>query len=142
MGKVRESARMEDCTFRIPDVCNYNPETTVYCHTNRLQDGKGMGVKSKKGAYGCSSCHDVVDGRAPRPEGMTQDDLELIVDRAVAETDARLLAKGLPTEDDHKKAAMRVAQKLAKGGHTKKGKRRLVNEWAKNMKAMIKAGKK
>ncbi|MBC7213069.1 MAG: DUF1364 family protein, partial [Pseudomonas sp.] len=26
--KVRESARGQDCTVRIPGICNFNPETT------------------------------------------------------------------------------------------------------------------
>jgi hypothetical protein len=101
-----------------------------------------MGLKSKKGAYGCSSCHDVVDGRAPRPEGMSKDDLELIVDRAVEATDAKLIAKGLPTADDHIKAARRTARKLSSGGFSKNQKRKLVSQWAKDMKAYLKGGKK
>lgn len=39
--------------------------------------------------------------------------------------------------NDHAKAARKAAKKLAKGGHTKKAKRKLVNEWAANVKAMI-----
>lgn len=142
MSKVRESARGEDCTLRLPGVCNFNPETTVFCHSNRIADGKGMGIKAKTGAYGCSSCHDVLDGRAPRPEGMSYDDMQDLFDAGVEKTKARLEAKGLPTEDDYAKAARKTANKLAKGGHSKLGKRKLVNDWAKNMKAMIKAGKK
>lgn len=61
--KIRNSARGEDCTFQIVGHCNYNPETTVFCHLP--DETKGMGKKSDdiSGAYGCSSCHDVVDGR-------------------------------------------------------------------------------
>lgn len=141
MGKVRESARNEACTLRFPGVCNFNEETTVFCHSNRLEDGKGMGLKAKVGAYGCSACHDVLDGRAPRPEGMSFEAMQERFDEAVEATKQRLVAKGLPTVDDHKKAAMKTAKKLAKGGHSKFGKRKLVSEWAKQMKAMIKAGK-
>ena len=41
--------------------CNFNPETTVLCHTN----GAGIGTKQPDllGAWGCSACHDYVDGR-------------------------------------------------------------------------------
>jgi hypothetical protein len=141
VSKVRESARGENCTFRIPGVCNCNPETTVYCHTNRLKDGKGMGIKSKKGAYGCSCCHDVVDGRRPRPEGMSVEQLDMIIDRAVSETDALLISKGLPIIDEPAKRAMRTALKLKKGGHSRWGKRALVSQWAKDMKAALKAKK-
>jgi hypothetical protein len=59
--KIRDSARGEECLIRIPSVCNRNPETTVFCHLPEL----AMGGKSSDlfGAYGCSSCHDCVDGR-------------------------------------------------------------------------------
>ena len=62
MSKITESARGEECQVRIPGVCNHNPETTVFAHLG----GGGMGAKQPdcEGAYSCSSCHDVVDGRA------------------------------------------------------------------------------
>lgn len=71
--KIRLSARDEECTLRFASVCNMRTDTTVLCHSNLLIDGKGMGLKSNDaaGAYGCSACHDVLDGRAPRPDGFT-----------------------------------------------------------------------
>ncbi|BBI46989.1 hypothetical protein KPSA1B_105772 [Pseudomonas syringae pv. actinidiae] len=30
--KLRASAKGQDCTVRIPAICNYNPETTVLAH--------------------------------------------------------------------------------------------------------------
>ena len=61
MSKITESARGEQCQVRIPGVCNRDPETTVFAHLN----GGGMGMKQPdcEGAYCCSACHDVVDGR-------------------------------------------------------------------------------
>jgi len=58
---LREAARGRPCTIQIPGVCNHNPETSVLCH---LPSG-GMGMKSddRHAAIGCSSCHDIVDGR-------------------------------------------------------------------------------
>lgn len=141
MSKVRESARFEECTLRFPGVCNFDPATTVFCHSNRISDGKGMGMKAKIGAYGCSACHDVLDGRAPRPDWMTYEAMQDLFDAAVKVTQARLEEKGLPITDEPAKRAFKVAKKLAKGGHTKKQKRKLVSEWAKNMKAMIKQGR-
>lgn len=60
--KLRESARGMPCFINIPNVCNQNPETTVLCHLN----GGGMGTKKSDvfAAFGCSACHDVIDGRA------------------------------------------------------------------------------
>jgi hypothetical protein len=64
MTPIRASARGEDCTLRFPGVCNENPETTVWCHSNRVADGKGMGIKApdEQGCYGCSACHAFLDG--------------------------------------------------------------------------------
>ena len=57
--KYTKSAKGQDCQIRSP-VCNNNSETVVFCHLN----GAGMGEKMQNihGAYGCSSCHDFVDG--------------------------------------------------------------------------------
>lgn len=74
--KYTKSARGQECQIRFPFVCNGNPETTVLAHLN----GAGMGLKRANihGAYACSSCHDIIDGRATLPEplkGMKADDL-------------------------------------------------------------------
>lgn len=63
MTPIRASARGEACTLRLP-VCNGNRETTVWCHSNRAEDGKGMGIKARdeEGCYGCSACHAFLDG--------------------------------------------------------------------------------
>lgn len=62
MSKITKSARMEDCTVRLPGVCRNNIETTVYAHFNQLRFGKGKGIKAKFGAYACFDCHQVLDG--------------------------------------------------------------------------------
>lgn len=64
MTAIRKSAKGQDCTFRILGICNWNPETTVWCHSNESIDGKGAGLKSRdeEGAYGCSACHYYYDG--------------------------------------------------------------------------------
>lgn len=61
MSKLRKSAKGRECQIRIPGVCNHNNETVVLCHLG----GAGMGTKNDDmfGAFGCSACHDVVDGR-------------------------------------------------------------------------------
>lgn len=80
MSKITESARGEDCQIRIPGVCNFNKETTVWCHANGSAAGKPLGGKSddRLGTYGCSSCHDVVDRRVPLPEGLERDAVKLM----------------------------------------------------------------
>jgi len=61
MNKLRKSAKGRECQIRIPGICNHNNETVVLCHLG----GAGMGLKNDDlfGAFGCSSCHDAVDGR-------------------------------------------------------------------------------
>jgi len=48
---------------RIPEICNFNPETTILAHL----EGGGMGRKMSDlfGAYCCSDCHTALDGGIP-----------------------------------------------------------------------------
>jgi len=66
MINLRREAKDRDCTVMIPDVCNRNPETTILAHPNNkrlFMCGMGMKPPDEFGAYCCSACHDVVDGR-------------------------------------------------------------------------------
>ena len=97
MSKITQSARNEECTIRLPEVCNYDSSTTVWAHSNRSEDGKGMGLKSndERGDYACYNCHCVYDRQRPRPKGMT---LEFVEDRfteAMEKSRAILIDKGL-----------------------------------------------
>lgn len=67
-SKYTKSAKGKECQVRIPGVCNHNPETVVLAHLN----GAGMGMKHEDihGAYACSACHDVIDGRAALPKSI------------------------------------------------------------------------
>jgi len=97
MTPIRASARDEECTLRFPLACNRRTDTTVLCHSNQLADGKGAGLKAPdtSAAYGCSACHDVLDGRARRPAGMTYESMLDLFALGVERTHARLRAKGL-----------------------------------------------
>jgi len=92
--KLRDSARGEECTFQIPGVCNGNPETTVLCHLP--DESHGMGRKSDDfcSAYGCSACHDFLDGRN-RPKGILLANVEAFTLRAMVRTWRRMIEKGL-----------------------------------------------
>lgn len=89
--KIRQSARGEECSFRFPGICNFNPETTVWCHINTKF--KGMGTKSNDlhGAYGCSDCHDALDGRTI---GEVKVKDKYVLD-AIVESQMKLIDKGL-----------------------------------------------
>jgi hypothetical protein len=67
MSKITRSAEGLFCQIRLPDICNHDNTTTVWCHANGSAAGKGLHMKSHDllGAYGCSNCHDVYDRRVP-----------------------------------------------------------------------------
>lgn len=72
---IRDSARDEECTVRITGVCNHDPKTTVWSHAPLGAAGKAGALKALDlcGCYSCAACHDVVDGRAPRPAGVSRE---------------------------------------------------------------------
>jgi len=85
--KIMAAARGEKCTLNIVGVCNHARETTVVCH---LPDGAG-GSNKLTGplsiAFGCSSCHAVLDGR----ENVPLEDKEFYMRRGMMRTMTRLV---------------------------------------------------
>lgn len=94
MTPIRASARGEQCTLRFP-VCNFNPETTVWCHSNHACDGKGMGLKARdeEGCYGCAACHAFLDGGYAGH--MSRAMVDIYFDLARTSSQAILRRKGL-----------------------------------------------
>lgn len=83
---LRETARGQECTFRVPNVCNSNKETTVWAHSNKGRHGKGVGLKSHDpfGAFACSACHDWYDNKLPNVSADAKDEaFELARDRTL-----------------------------------------------------------
>jgi hypothetical protein len=95
MSKITKSAQGENCTVRIAGICNGNPETVVLAHINGIRYGHGTGQKVNDihGAYCCSSCHDVLDGRVPYT--YKKDNLKLWHLEGIIETQIKLINKGL-----------------------------------------------
>lgn len=93
-SKIRQSAKGEECTIQIHPYCNGNPETTVLCHAP--SEDKGMSKKSPDfwAAYGCSTCHDIVDGRM-HADGVGQYEIYMCHIRGVFRTIKILIQKGL-----------------------------------------------
>lgn len=89
--KIREAARGQECQVRLMGVCNFNPETTVLAHLG----GAGMGMKKSDlhGAFCCSDCHDVIDGRVNY--FIDRDALELAHRQGVERTQDILMRIGL-----------------------------------------------
>lgn len=89
-NKLRQSARGQDCCFRISGICNGDPETTVLAH---LQfEGGIMGGKAPdySAAFACSACHEALDNRTIPP-----DERHLYMARAMVRTWAKWINKGL-----------------------------------------------
>ena len=61
---LRKLARGQECFLRLPGICNHNPETTVLAHIRNQWFSRGSKPPDICGVFACSSCHDVVDGRA------------------------------------------------------------------------------
>lgn len=83
--------------MRIPGVCNFNPETTVWAHANGLGAGKGMGMKTPDilGTYACSACHDAYDRRKPLPFHVSRDEVKLAFHEGHQRSLLKLMEKGL-----------------------------------------------
>lgn len=93
MSQITESARGENCTVRIPAVCNFNTETTVAAHFS-LAGFSGKGIKSPDWmiAYACSACHDECDRRTQHHDLET---VRLSHAEGVFRTQKLLFKKGL-----------------------------------------------
>ena len=68
--KLREAARGQRCTLRLP-CCNHDPETTVLAHL-RLFGMAGIGEKPDDwcAVFACSACHDAIDRRGGETAGL------------------------------------------------------------------------
>lgn len=62
--KLRDSAKVCPKCMGC-NAYNYDGQQLCLAHSNRLQDGKGRGIKAtdESGAILCANCHDFVDGR-------------------------------------------------------------------------------
>jgi protein-arginine kinase activator protein McsA len=55
--KLRNSAKGQDCQFKIPGVCNCDSSTVVLCHLPSHENGMAMKSPDYLAAFGCSECH-------------------------------------------------------------------------------------
>lgn len=63
--KITKSAKGQECQVRLPGICNFDDETTIFAH---IGEGGGMGSKVDDihGAYCCSDCHKEIDSQTMR----------------------------------------------------------------------------
>ena len=94
MSKIREAARGQHCTVRLPGVCNADPATVVLAHPPVSNGGLALKGSDIDGAFACSDCHDVIDDRAAA-EHLDLADVLLSWIRGSQETRGRLVRMGL-----------------------------------------------
>jgi hypothetical protein len=90
--KIRDSAKGEQCTLRIPSVCHNRSDTTVAAHVNSVFKGVGNKSHDIHIIYACSRCHDWLDGRLQADTYVNKKAETL---RALLETQHRLIQKRL-----------------------------------------------
>jgi len=73
--------------------CNGNTETTVLCHINC--EDKGVGIKSPDffAVFGCSDCHDIIDGR--QQVDITEVEVVRCIQRALFRTWSKWVDTGI-----------------------------------------------
>jgi len=91
-SNLTKAAKGQSCTIQLIPYCNHNPETTVFCHAPSSR--KGWGIKSPDwwGAFGCSDCHDIVDGRVQ--VDLPKAEIERCFNRGIYETLAIQIESG------------------------------------------------
>ena len=92
-NKLRKAARGQSCKLEIHPYCSGDAQTVVFCHAP--SDDHGMGIKSPDwwGADGCSSCHDVIDGRMQTD--LTSEEITECVMRGIYRTIKHRIEQGL-----------------------------------------------
>lgn len=93
MSAIRKAAKGEQCTLNIAGVCNYNPETVVFCHFPSETHGMGLKSDDLSGGFGCNACHDAIDGRSHIQ--LSREDKEFYMRRAQFRTIRRLEELGI-----------------------------------------------
>lgn len=89
--RIMNAARGEKCTLNIVGVCNYGPDTVVACHLPSGDGGSSRLSGPLSIAFGCSSCHDFIDGRNIARFDISDNDLEFYLRRGQTRTLNRLI---------------------------------------------------
>lgn len=93
---LRKYAKGQECQIRLPE-CDPGPdnETVVLCHNRNSETGTGMKEPDLLGAWGCHSCHDIVDGKTRPPDGFEGRDIDIAFFEAILRTQKILIQRGI-----------------------------------------------
>ena len=96
-SKITRSANGQPCEMRIPNVCNFDPATTVLAHIRR---GGIAGIGQKPSdlcsVYACSDCHDAIDRRS-NTGAATASEMDRYILEGHLRTLIKLVSQGLIT---------------------------------------------
>ena len=95
ISKLQRFARGQQCTLRLPNICNGNPETVVGAHV-KPQGFGAMGAKPNDlhMVHACSDCHAFIDG-GYAVQGWTREQVDSEIFRALCETQNRVIDEGI-----------------------------------------------
>lgn len=93
---LRKAAEGQDCFVRLPDICNFDPSTTVLAHL-RMSMISGYGLKSPDALAcpACFACHNAIDRRSNMD--LDRDYVRLAHFEGVARWQAKLIKDGVLT---------------------------------------------
>ena len=91
--KLRDSAKGEACTLRLPGVCSGDTATTVLAHLPFGGRGTGLKASYDHAVYACDACHSVLDGRVKAR--VSREEIYECCIRGLAETHERMRQMGL-----------------------------------------------
>ena len=95
---MRKAARGEVCTLQLHPYCNGDPATTVLCHLPSPYHGMALKSPDWWAVFGCSACHDVIDGRNPAAvRALGRREMDLCLMRALFRTQQRFIELGYLT---------------------------------------------
>lgn len=94
MSKLTKEARGRECQVRLPNVCNFDPQTTALAHLNMSGiSGRGLKAPDELGAHACSECHRCVDSNG-ETHGLERDYVKLAFFEGMARTQYLLIKEG------------------------------------------------
>lgn len=98
MSAARKSARDQECALVLPGCMGNTGGNVVLCHL-RMFGGGGMGKKPSdlEAVYGCSHCHDLIDGRSRLIHGISSAFLWEAIARALVRTHRIMRKEGILT---------------------------------------------
>ncbi len=90
---LRTYARGKECQIRLPG-CLPGEETVSLCHIRTPTTGGSQKEHDLLGAWGCESCHAIVDGRKMLHK-WDKKDIEIAFHEAIVRTQKELIERGI-----------------------------------------------